>query len=170
MNAPKKTHFFFVLIFLTNICGVSPKAIGQSTAYKALLSTLYDSDFPVVKPAELTDLSKYQVVDTREKEEFEVSHLKNATWVGYDTFALENVANLDKNQPVLVYCTVGARSQEIGKKLSEAGFKQVYNLYGGLIEWANEEKPIYHGDTLTTKVHTYSRPWGIWLTKGEKVY
>ncbi|SFT87136.1 Rhodanese-related sulfurtransferase [Algoriphagus locisalis] len=170
MNAPKKTHFFFVLIFLISICGVSPEAVGQSTAYKALLSTLYDSDFPVVKPAELTDLSSYQVVDTREKEEFEVSHLQNAIWAGYDTFSMENVAELDKNQPVLVYCTVGARSQEIGKKLKEEGFKKVYNLYGGLIEWANEEKPIYHGDSLTNQVHTYSRSWGIWLTKGEKVY
>lgn len=165
-----KTPFFLALFFIVSVCAFSPQANAQSTAYKALLSTLYDSDFPVVKPAELTELSKYQVVDTREKEEFEVSHLKDATWVGYETFTLENVAGLDKNQPVLVYCTVGARSQEIGKKLSEAGFKQVYNLYGGLIEWANEKKPIYHGDSLTYKVHTYSPSWGIWLTKGEKVY
>lgn len=143
---------------------------AQSIAYKALLSTLYDSKFPVLKPAQLNDLSKYQVLDTREKEEFEVSHLKDAVWVGYDTFTLKNVASLDKNKPVLVYCTVGARSQEIGKKLKEAGFKEVYNLYGGLIEWANEEKPIFKGDSTTQKVHTYSQSWGIWLTKGEKVY
>ncbi|PZX55667.1 rhodanese-related sulfurtransferase [Algoriphagus chordae] len=143
---------------------------AQSVAYKALLSTLYDSDFPIVKPAELTDLSKYQIVDTREKEEFEVSHLKGANWVGYDTFSIDNVSGLDKNQPVLVYCTVGARSQEIGKKLKEAGFNQVYNLYGGLIEWANEKKPIFHEGSQTNKVHTYSKSWGIWLTKGEKVY
>ncbi|UZD22715.1 rhodanese-like domain-containing protein [Algoriphagus halophytocola] len=157
--------FFFLLLFI-----FENQVQAQSVAYKALLATLYDSEFPVLKPAELTDLSSYQVVDTREKEEFEVSHLQHAIWAGYDTFSMENVAELDKNQPVLVYCTVGARSQEIGKKLKEEGFKKVYNLYGGLIEWANEEKPIYHGDSLTNQVHTYSRSWGIWLTKGEKVY
>ena len=165
---PKNFQFpvFLFLLLLT----FGNQVLAQSVAYKALLATLYDSDFAVLKPAEVTDLSIYQVVDTREKAEFEVSHLQDATWVGYDTFSMENVANLDKGKPVLVYCTVGARSQEIGKKLKEAGFKEVYNLYGGLIEWVNEEKPIFHGDSLTNHVHIYSRSWGIWLTKGEKVY
>lgn len=148
----------------------SSNLLAQSLAYKTLLSTLYDSDFPVLKPDQLSDLTAYQIIDTREKEEFEVSHLKGASWVGYDTFTLKNVATLDKNKPVLVYCTVGARSQTIGKKLKDAGFTEVYNLYGGLIEWANEEKPIFHNDSQTNKVHTYSKSWGIWLNKGEKVY
>lgn len=148
----------------------SANANAQTVAYKALLATLYDSDFPVLKPDQVTDLTKFQVLDTREKEEFAVSHLKGANWVGFETFSMKNVAELDKNKPVLVYCTVGARSQEIGKKLKEAGFKKVYNLYGGLIEWANEEKPIFHENAPTNQVHTYSKSWGIWLTKGEKVY
>ncbi|MEB2778579.1 rhodanese-like domain-containing protein [Algoriphagus sp. D3-2-R+10] len=143
---------------------------AQSIAYKALLTTLYDADFPVLKPSQVTDLSNYQVLDTREKEEFEVSHLKDAVWVGYDTFSLNNITSLDKEQPVLVYCTVGVRSQDIGKKLNEAGYTEVYNLYGGLIEWVNEDKPIFQGDSTTKKVHTYSQSWGIWLTRGEKVY
>ncbi|PZX61072.1 rhodanese-related sulfurtransferase [Algoriphagus ratkowskyi] len=162
-------NFFSVAILLV-FFHVSSSLTAQSIAYKALLSTLYDSDFPVLKPDQLSDLSKYQVLDTREKVEFDVSHLKGAEWVGYDTFNLENVEALDKNKPVLVYCTVGARSQNIGKKLIEAGFTQVYNLYGGLIEWSNKEKPIFQGDSPTKKVHTYTKSWGIWLTKGEKVY
>lgn len=164
------TRNISLLVFLLGFFHISSNLSAQSVAYKALLSTLYDSDFPVLKPNQLSDLSRYQVLDTREKEEFEVSHLEGAAWVGYDTFSLKNVATLDKNKPVLVYCTVGARSQNIGKKLKEAGFTQVYNLYGGLIEWSNEEKPIFHGDSPTKKVHTYSKSWGIWLTKGEKVY
>ncbi|MBN3519964.1 rhodanese-like domain-containing protein [Algoriphagus lutimaris] len=143
---------------------------AQSIAYRTLLSTLYDSDFPVLKPSEINDLSEFQVVDSREKEEFEVSHLKGAHWVGYDTFDLANVADLDKEKPVLVYCTVGARSQNIGEQLKANGFKYVYNLYGGIIQWSNEGLPLYHEDKRTQKVHTYSKSWGIWLNKGEKVY
>ncbi len=158
------------LVFLLVFFYASPKLSAQSVAYKALLSTLYDSNFPVLKPDQLSDLSKYQVLDTREKEEFEVSHLKDARWVGYDTFSLKKVDDLDKTKPVLVYCTVGARSQDVGKKLKEAGFTEVYNLYGGLIEWSNEEKPIFHDGLPTKNVHTYSKSWGIWLNKGEKVY
>ncbi|REG83377.1 rhodanese-like domain-containing protein [Algoriphagus antarcticus] len=158
------------LVIMLAFFHFSTNLAAQSLAYKTLLFTLYDSDFPVLEPAQLTDLTKYQILDTREKEEFEVSHLKGANWVGYDTFSLNNVASLDKDKPVLVYCTVGARSQDIGKRLKDVGFKEVYNMYGGLIEWVNEGKPIFHGDFQTNKVHTYSKSWGIWLTKGEKVY
>lgn len=155
---------FFGLFFLFT------PIYSQSLAYKALLEGLYDSKFPTVKPEQIQSLSAYQILDTREKEEFEVSHLPGAIWAGYDTFTLKNVESLDKNKPVLVYCTVGARSQEIGKKLIEDGFTQVFNLYGGIIQWANETKPLVAEGQSTHKVHTYSRTWGIWLKKGEKVY
>ncbi|WP_296705743.1 rhodanese-like domain-containing protein, partial [Algoriphagus sp.] len=81
---------------------------AQSIAYKTLLTTLYDKDFPVIKPNQIEDLSIYQVLDAREKEEYEVSHLKNAYWVGYDTFDLNKLEGLDKEKPILIYCTVGA--------------------------------------------------------------
>ena len=147
-----------------------PSLLAQSTSYKALLNVLYDKDFPTLKPEEITSLSSYQVLDAREKQEYEVSHLSDAIWTGYDTFDLVNLDSLDRNKPVLVYCTVGARSQEIGMKLKEAGFNQVYNLYGGIIHWANLKKPLFRDAELTNKVHTYSKSWGIWLKEGEKVY
>lgn len=164
----------FYVVFLVCVI-ISPfsffgEAQAQSTAYKTLLKGIYEEDFPTVKPTQIVSLHNYQVLDTREKEEFEVSHLQGAKWVGYDTFNMENVAELDKDQPVLVYCTVGARSQDIGKKLRDAGFKQVYNLYGGIIHWSNESQPLFKDYLPTKQVHTYSRSWGIWLTSGEKVY
>lgn len=145
-------------------------SFSQSLAYKTLLDGLYDKNFPVVKPSQITDLGNYQVLDAREKNEFEVSHLPGANWVGFESFSLEEVKSLDKNKPVLIYCTVGARSEEIGKKLQKAGFQRVYNLYGGIIHWANENKALEVNGIPTKKVHTYSKSWGIWLSNGEKVY
>lgn len=161
----QKTRILFFIIFLSTF-----PSFGQSVAYKTLLEGIYDDRFPVIKPAQITNLDNYQILDAREKAEYEVSHLPDAKWVGYDTFDLKNVADLDKNQPVLVYCTVGARSQEIGKKLQSAGFTRVYNLYGGIIHWVNENQPVVQNGKPTQKVHTYSKSWGIWLNKGEKVY
>lgn len=160
-------RIFFLFLFL--YLGVE-NSFGQSLPYQALLKTLYDSSFPVVKPAQVTNLATYQVLDAREKTEHEVSHLQNAIWVGHDTFTLKSVAELDKNKPVLIYCTVGARSEEIGKKLQKEGFTRVYNLYGGIVHWVNEGRPVFAKGKPTQKVHTYSKPWSVWLTKGKKVY
>jgi hypothetical protein len=44
-------------------------------------------------------------------------------------------------------------------------------LYGGIFEWKNNNFKVL--DTLgneTEKVHTFSKSWSKWLTKGEKVY
>jgi rhodanese-related sulfurtransferase len=161
----RKTRFLFFLLVLA-----SSTAFGQSLAYRTLLEGLYDDRFPVIKPNQISTLSNYQVLDAREKEEFEVSHLPGAKWAGYETFDLKNLESLDKSKPVLIYCTVGARSQEIGKKLQNAGFTRVYNLYGGIIHWVNEGKPVEKNGKPTQNVHTYSQSWGIWLNKGDKVY
>ena len=83
---------------------------------------------------------------------------------------IEKIKALDKSKPVLVYCTVGARSQDVGFHLKSLGFKEVYNLYGGIIHWVNEKNPVYREDLMTTKVHTYSKIWSIWLENGESIF
>ncbi len=169
MEIKFRIYIVSIAIGLLSLFSLPDEANSQTTAYKTLLKGLYDKDFPILKPEQISNLKKFQVLDTREIEEFEVSHLQGAKWVGYDTFTLKNVEDLDKDKPVLVYCTVGARSQEIGKKLQEAGFKQVYNLYGGIINWSNENQPLFKDNSSTKQVHTFSRLWGVWLTSGEKV-
>jgi rhodanese-related sulfurtransferase len=42
---------------------------------------------------------------------------------------------LDKNVPVYVYCAVGGRSAQAAQILAQSGFKQVYNLTGGVQGW-----------------------------------
>lgn len=71
---------------------------------------------------------------------------------------------------VIVYCSVGYRSERIGEKLQDAGFINVQNLYGGIFKWVNEGMPVYNSIGPTKQVHGYSRSWGVWLQKGEKVY
>jgi rhodanese-related sulfurtransferase len=150
-------------------------AFGQSFAYKTLLNTYYDKDFPLVYPEQDRIIQTAIFLDTREKEEFEVSHIKGAKWVGFETFSMEILQDIPKNQPIIVYCSIGARSQDIGKKLLKEGYTQVYNLYGGVFHWVNEGNPVYkdHPGTLpeeTEEVHAFSKIWGIWLNKGKKVY
>lgn len=165
LNQLKTLFTFLILLSLSNLVD------AQSTAYKLMLNGLYDKDFPLTYIHEKEKIEKAILLDTREKEEFEVSHLQGAQWVGYETFDMKNVAHIPKDSQIVVYCSVGARSQDIGKKLKEAGYLEVSNLYGGIFHWFNEEKPIVKNNGESTlQIHAYNRWWAVWLNRGEKIY
>ncbi|MGY6543783.1 rhodanese-like domain-containing protein [Arthrospiribacter ruber] len=159
-------RFFLIILILFS----SAMVWGQSLAYKTLLKGVYDKEFPLVYPEDKILTEEVLFLDTREISEFEVSHIKDAKWVGYDTFSLNAISEIPKNKDIVVYCSIGARSQEIGKKLKEAGYQNVYNLYGGIFHWVNEGHPVFDEHGKTNRVHAYSKTWGIWLNKGDKVY
>lgn len=150
---------------------IAVPANAQSLPFKTLLQATYDKDFPLVYPEQKDLLEEAVILDTREREEFSVSHLESAQWVGYETFSMESVSEISKDETIVVYCSIGARSQEIGKKLRAAGYQKVYNLYGGIFHWVNEENPVFTPDAIQTdQVHTYNKMWGMWLLRGQKVY
>lgn len=159
------------MIFVLFLMNIALHSEAQSAAFKALLNTIYDKDFPLVQHTDSVLIQNAILLDTRELEEFEISHLQGAQWVGYNTFTLKNVSHIPKDSLIVVYCSVGARSQDIGKRLKQAGYKNVYNLYGGIFHWVNEEKPIVKDQSLVTdEVHTFNKTWGMWVKKGKKVY
>lgn len=145
----------------------------ESTSYSLMLKALIKESIPIVAVADLDQkqIQSTTFIDSREKVEFDVSHIKGATWVGYDDFDMARMDDISKNEPIIIYCSVGYRSEKIGEKLLQAGYTNVSNLYGGIFEWVNQGKPIVDlSGKPTTKIHGYSKTWGIWLSKGEKVY
>jgi rhodanese-related sulfurtransferase len=143
----------------------------QSKAYDAMLKTLLAHDVNEIGAKDAKKDSLVVFLDAREKREFEVSHIKNAIWVGYDDFNLIRVKNIPKGQKIIVYCSVGYRSEKIAGKLTKSGFINVSNVVGGIFEWANLGYPLVDSNGKPTeKVHAYDRIWGVWLNKGEKVY
>ena len=59
----------------------------------------------------------------------------------YEDDFVEQLEKLDKEKPVAVYCKVGGRSGQAMSKMSFLGFKEVYNLDGGMDAWKDAEKP-----------------------------
>ena len=111
------------------------------------------------------------VLDTRERDEYEVSHIRHAQHVGYIWFDMREVYDIPKTDTVVVYCAVGNRSERIGEKLKKAGYQHVFNLYGGIYEWVNQRNPVYNADDVqTTEVHVYDKNWSRWLLRGTPVY
>ncbi|MBT8393348.1 MAG: rhodanese-like domain-containing protein [Flavobacteriaceae bacterium] len=113
------------------------------------------------------------ILDAREPKEYEISHIKNAINIGYDNFNIKTVLDsiLNKNELLVVYCSVGIRSEDIAEKLKKAGYTNVYNLYGGIFEWKNNDFDVYNSEGIKTEnIHTFSEVWSRWLKKGTKVY
>lgn len=136
---------------------------------------MYKNTVPTIKPEqvlfEMKRDSSIVILDTREKEEYTTSHIRNAKYVGYDHFEIDSLKNISKNTRIIVYCSVGYRSERIGEKLLKNGYTQVNNLYGGIFEWVNNDYQVVDmNNQQTNKIHAYSKLWGKWLIKGEKVY
>jgi rhodanese-related sulfurtransferase len=143
----------------------------KSAAYRAMLKTLLNHTVPEIQVQEAArDSADIFFLDAREPKEFAVSHLKNALSVGYDQFDITKLSEIQKDRRIVVYCSVGYRSEKVAEKLVAAGYKNVSNLYGGIFEWVNQGNPVFNDKGQTQEVHAYSRTWGIWLKKGKKVY
>ncbi|RED99424.1 rhodanese-like domain-containing protein [Marinoscillum furvescens] len=158
-------------IFLLSLAWLP--ACDQKT-FDEKMQSLYSQSVPLITHSELQSLLKkpeLHLLDTREKREFDVSHLPNALWVGFKDFSLQRVANLSKDDTVVVYCSVGYRSERIGEKLRKAGYQNVFNLYGGIFDWKNKNNRVINNQNEPTdSVHTYNKKWSQWLYKGTKVY
>ncbi len=160
------------LLLLTGcLLTITAQAQIGSSAYQVLLNTLYKKTVPLIGVTEAYRQTDLIFLDTREKREYDVSHLPNARWVGYTDFDLGRLADLPKSARIVTYCSVGVRSEKVGEKLLVAGYTNVRNLNGSLFEWVNQGFPVVDNRAQpTSRVHAYSRLWGVWLRRGDKIY
>lgn len=75
------------------------------------------------------------ILDVRSKEEFDKSHIKDAININYDNIK-DNLGDIQgyKDEPVLIYCNTGNKSEKAAKILSKNGFTKVYNATDGIKE------------------------------------
>jgi UPF0176 protein len=85
------------------------------------------------------------VIDMRNHYEYEVGHFENAIEIPSDTFReqLPMAAEMmkdKKDQTIIMYCTGGIRCEKASAYLLHKGFKNVYHLEGGIINYAKQAK------------------------------
>ncbi|WP_460217815.1 rhodanese-like domain-containing protein [Psychroserpens sp. MEBiC05023] len=164
-----KIHY----ILITLLC-LSTQFINSQESLDELLKRYNNNEVPYISVEELA-MPKLEVIilDARETNEYEVSHLKGAICVGYDHFQLKTVTAKipNKHQPIVVYCSLGIRSEVVANKLKKAGYTNVKNLYGGIFEWKNKAYTVFNSEEKSTdSIHTFSKAWSKWLNNGIKVY
>lgn len=160
-----------ILIYIIMFIGSVSAQEVKSTSYSIMLKGMLSHSVNEVSVENISTDEKILFVDSRELQEYKVSRIKGALWVGYDSLDLSPLESIDKDQKVIVYCSVGYRSEKVAEKIQKMGFKDVSNLYGGIFEWKNQGKEVVDANNKPTeRVHAFSKIWGIWLRKGKKVY
>jgi len=103
---------------------------------------------------QLTNDPNTVVIDMRNHYEFEVGHFEEAIEIPSDTFREQlpmavNMMNADKDKNIIMYCTGGIRCEKASAYMLHRGFKNVFHLEGGIINYVNQVKE----KKLTNKFH-----------------
>lgn len=87
------------------------------------------------------------LIDVRELEEWQEVHIPKAIHIPKDTIA-EGITSAvtDKSQPIYLHCRGGVRSLHAGQTLVNLGYKEVYSVDGGIMEWAQFGYPVTSGE------------------------
>jgi len=169
-----RIFILFIGLFLLPFLAQAQSSETLDPKFTNKINSIIDKSIPTISCERLklkTSTPNLFLLDAREEKEYKISHLEDAIWVGYKTFDPKYVKDVPKDAIVVVYCSIGYRSEKIGERLKKLGYSKVYNLYGGIFEWANREYPLVNQDNKSTKtVHAYDRDWGKWVNKCEKVY
>ena len=99
----------------------------------------------------LAEDNQIQLVDVRTPEEYNGGHLKGAVNYNYNGSDFDaQLAKLDKNKPVLLYCLSGGRSAKAAALMGDKGFTAVYNMQGGIMKWKAADKPLDTNPAVAT--------------------
>jgi thioredoxin len=104
-------------------------------------------------PSEFANFIKNQtdvhIIDVRTAEEYSSSKIDGAINIPINSADFESqIANLSKDKKILVYCLSGSRSLGASNYLIQNGFKEVYNLEGGLLTWQSTNLPLTQSQSL----------------------
>ncbi len=126
----KKLLLIALAAILFNSC-----SSGQTNGIKTNLSATEFAD-------KIKELPNATLIDVRTPDEFSKGHLANANNYDWNGTEFDNqIAPLDKSEPVFVYCLSGGRSSSAANKMRSDGFTQVYEMDGGIMKWRGENLP-----------------------------
>ncbi|MDX1829426.1 MAG: rhodanese-like domain-containing protein [Lutibacter sp.] len=98
----------------------------------------------VLSPSEFKEKSQNNpIIDVRTPMEFSQGYIKGAKNINFfDSDFAKQINSFDKSKPIYVYCKTGHRSEIASEKMVQLGFKEVYDLKGGIINWVRNNNKI----------------------------
>ena len=167
----KFKEYINTILFLKNIRlniavdddGKSFWVLKVKVRNKIVADGINDPNFDMSKKGKYVDADSFNkltsdpetiVVDMRNHYEYEVGHFENAIEIPSDTFRAQlpmavNMLEEKKDKNIIMYCTGGIRCEKASAYMLLNGFKNVYHLEGGIIQYANKVKE----ENLPNKFH-----------------
>lgn len=85
----------------------------------------------------------FVIVDVRTQNEFNEGHIAEAIMIDmYSADFRDKISALDRNKKYLVYCRTARRSAAAAKMMKEMGFREVYDMAGGINQWKTDGFPV----------------------------
>ena len=110
----------FLFVFLLTSLSLHSQNTIESISYADYLNIDNSNDFIII--------------DVRTPEEHKIKRIKNSININfYDEKFIDLFKIYDKDENILIYCRSGRRSLEAVKNLSKKGFKNIYDLKGGIL-------------------------------------
>jgi thioredoxin len=115
-------------------------------------------DVDALKFYKLTQLGNGIVLDVRSPQEYSRGHIANSTLINISDRDFTNkVSLLPKDKPIYVYCLSGSRSRVAAGYLAKNGFREVYNLQQGIIDWQRNKLSLVQSESIAaSNSKTYS--------------
>ena len=119
-------------------CGSTVDPVIGNPTPEEIASGIQKLDVPTFKDA--IDNRRIQLIDVRTPEEYEAGHIEKAINVDFLADDFETaIQKVKMNRPVFIYCRSGGRSGQAAQVMSKLGFKKVYDLKGGYLEWSGQQ-------------------------------
>ncbi len=160
----------FSLAFLPSACSQNTTGVHvRNPDFDHRLSRILRFDVPVISVDSFySEKEDFYILDTRTTAEYQVSHIRGAHFMNYSHPDFTLLSDVSKETPIVVYCSIGYRSEKIGEELQKMGFTHVFNLYGSIFEWVNEGHSVVDPqDQVTNKIHTYGKRWSQYVYNPE---
>jgi len=91
----------------------------------------------------LSNKSSAMVIDLRTSEEFEVGYIANSINMPHDNFdKYSHQISSDLDKPIILICSMGRQSVNIGEKLKNMKYTNINILSGGIMTWQQEGLPL----------------------------
>ncbi len=146
-----------LLIFTSGCASRGHDATALKTQEQVIEDVTSEEAYALVQDNEENE--DFVILDVRTPEEYASGHIENAVNMDYYSNIFRDELNkLDKNRTYLIYCGSGTRSGRALEMMKELGFREVYNVVGGIARWKAEGLPVAEvepeGESTNWKTYT----------------